>query len=35
MFRYTKIVWQSSTDIRQLMIDHYTARKTIDARAVN
>lgn len=33
MFRDAKVLWQSAEDIRQLMIDYYTARKTIDAHA--
>jgi 2',3'-cyclic-nucleotide 2'-phosphodiesterase/3'-nucleotidase len=33
MFRDAKVLWQSSVDIRQLMIDHYRERKTIDPPA--
>jgi len=33
MFREAKVVWQSPLDIRQLMIQHYSERKTIDPLA--
>jgi 2',3'-cyclic-nucleotide 2'-phosphodiesterase/3'-nucleotidase len=31
MFRDAKVLWQSPVDIRELMIQHYRERKTIDA----
>jgi 2',3'-cyclic-nucleotide 2'-phosphodiesterase/3'-nucleotidase len=33
MFRDAKVAWQSPVDIRQLMIQHYRERKTIDPSA--
>ncbi|GEM_PF-167110 len=30
MFRDAKVLWRSPADVRQLMIDYYTQRKTID-----
>ncbi len=33
MFRDAKVLWQSAVDIRQLMIQHYSERKTIDPPA--
>ncbi len=32
MFRNAPVLWQSSEDIRQLMIDHYTRKKVIEGR---
>ncbi len=31
MLRDAKVLWQSSTDIRQLMIDHFSEKKVMDA----
>ena len=35
MFRGAKVVWRSSEDIRGLIIDYYTARKKLPAKADN
>jgi 2',3'-cyclic-nucleotide 2'-phosphodiesterase/3'-nucleotidase len=33
MFRNAKIVWQSQEEIRDLIIDYYTAKKTLPEKA--
>ena len=32
MYRNAKVLWQSSTDIRQLMIDYYSEKRVMEGR---